>query len=273
MSTQIILFGTDEFEAIAKETGANLYSSAALIPNLKINREAETEEGKRVPTGTFYVSQDGNAVYGKPARFRPFINAFQYMEYSATDNKFPNKTIIIKSLSDEAHDELGGLKCGKISQKDQESLSETDKIAQKAIKCYRLLFGLLTMAGVTADGEPANVDELPVLWRMAGTNFNAPKVALDSITKLRHLSFQHDLILNTKREKQGSNVYYTALVEAELAEVIEFTSEDGETYKSFQEYIDRENHFVLEKWKQAKKISTNEDVYSQLELNDDISNL
>lgn len=274
MSTQLTLFGSDDFEQIAKETGANINTSPAIIPTLKINREAETETGQRIPTGTFFVSQGDVAVYGKPVTFRPFINTFQYLEYDAGANKYPNKTIIIKSLFDEAHDELGGLKCGKVSQKDLDQLTEGQRLAQKAIHCYRLLFGLVTMDGVTADGTETRIENLPVLWKMRGTNFNAPKNALDSITKLRHLFFNHNLTLNTKREKQGSNVYYTALVEADLANVIELTENDAEIYKMFQEHIDRENRYVLNKWREAKKITDSSDVMEQLELlDDDISDL
>lgn len=253
MSNELVqIFGNEDYDAIAALTGADV-SRGQLLPQLKINREAETEDGKHVPVGTYCIHQDGKAFYAKPILFRPFINAYQYMEYSPSENNFPNKSILIKSFYEEAHDELGGLKCGKVSKKAIETLGEADQAHQRNIKCYRVMFGIATLnAAVDSDQSKHNIT-VPCMWRTTGINFLAAKDALAAIAKLRHHIFQHNLVLNTKRDKQGSNVFYHALVEADLANVINFTKEDADIFKTFQEYIDNENNAVLAKWEQAKK--------------------
>lgn len=284
MSNELVktVFGTDDFDAVAAATGA--YSSGSLgLPNLKINRESENEQGQAVPVGTYCVSQDGVLVYAKTAKFRPFLNTYQYMVYDGVANKFLNKSIIIKNFNEQAIDEKGGIRCGKISAKEYLSLAErgilsdSDKVAQKQIKCYRGLYGLLTMEGVIADGTKADLANLPVLWRVSGDSFNAPKEALDVITKIRHLCFQHWLQLDKpERKKQGSNVYYVPTVTAVIDETVEFSTDDMATFSMFQQTIDRENSYVADKWRASKRHETSvEDssVLADLDLNDDISDI
>lgn len=280
----ITTFGSDQFEFVAAATGANVTQSG--LPNLKLNRNSEDEASNTVPVGTYTVSQDGIAVYAKNAKFRVFLNTYQYMAYDAATNKFTNKSIIVKNFNEQAIDEHGGIKCGKISAKELLSLSEKglvsaeDKISQRAIKCYRGVYGLLTMdEAVTADGTKAAVVDLPVLWRMSGDNFNGPKEALDAITKMRHLCFQHWLNLDKpEKKKQGSNVYYVSVVQADLANVVEFTSEDMATFQAFQTIITNENNAVAEKWRASKRISDvaiqdNASILADLDLNDSVDDL
>lgn len=274
------VFGTEDWETIAAATGANI-GNDGLLPNLKMNRSADDDEGRSVPVGTFCVAQKGTTVYGKPAQFRIFLNTYQYMVYDAKTNSFPNKSIIIKNFDEQAIDELGGVKCGKIKRKELDELvtkglvSKQEEEAQKAIKCYRGLYGLVTFENaVTADGEATTLENLPVLWRMGGDNFNAAQDTLKSIDKMRHLYFQHWIALDTERKKQGSNVWYFANMKPILSKEVEFTSDDMVTFTMFQDIINKENLGVAAKWRASKKANTADafvdGTLAELELNDDI---
>jgi len=117
-----------------------------------------------------------------------------------------------------------------------------------------------------------------VLWRMSGDNFNGPKEALDAITKMRHLCFQHWLKLDKpEKKKQGSNIYYVSVVVPDLANVVEFSTEDMATFGFFQNLITTENKAVAEKWRLSKRIADvaimDNAVLADLELNDSVDDL
>lgn len=286
MTTELIeTFGTDSYAELAAATGAYTGGST-FLPQLKINVEPVDDSGRSVPFGTYMITQDGVTIYGKvPVLFRPFLNTFQYAQYDNAVKSYVNKTVIVKSFNEEMLDEKGGVKCSRIPPKELEILKTKNLISpaelktQEQIKCYRSLYGLVTMQdAITADGEPTVVENLPCIWKTTGTNFNAAKEALDSITKIRHICFQHWLALDRlDRKKQGTVTYYEAHTTAILDKDVEFTKEDMAVFKSFKEVIDRENRFIVAKWtaakRQAEPYDLERDALKDLELNDNVSDL
>lgn len=261
-STELANIKTLDYNQIAALTGADTQTST-ILPRLKINRDPD------FPMGEYCVSQEGHSVYSKVARFRPFINAYQYQEYNPEANQFVNRSIIFKNFNEEPHDELGGLACGKVKRDLWDKLEPNEQLRQRNIKCNRLMYGTLSFP----EGE---VENLPVMFKLSGSNFMTPKDALAAITKARHQYFNHMLELTTKKQKQGSTVYYEVLVQPILKDFIEFTDEDMDTFSLLQETIDRENSFVMNKWKAVKKSQVKEDdkaLLKTLELNDDIPDL
>jgi hypothetical protein len=285
LSKELVAFGTDSWEEIAKLTGAYTGSTSSFLPNLKVNTEAVTDNDNTVPVGTYMITQDGNRIYSKTALFRPFLNTFQYITYDPKIGKYTNKSVIIKNFNEDAIDELGGVRCGKITRKELEVLQAKNLISEEDLKkqsntsCHRKLYGLVTFEeAVTETGEKTSIENLPVIWDTSRSNFNAAKNALDAITKIKHLYFQHWLQLDKpKREKNGSVVYYLVNAEAILDKEVEFTPEDMTTFKEFQMIIDRENKAVAEKWRnkkaKAEPFNLEADVLSELDLNDDISDI
>lgn len=284
MSQELATLG-NSYEEIAALTGAYVGGTGSYLPNLKINTEAVTDNDNTVPVGTYMITQDGNRVYAKTALFRPFLNTYQYQVYDGKLKKYTNKSVIIKNFNEDALDELGGVRCGKIPRKELETLkakgliSPEDIEKQESIICYRGLYGLVTFEdAITETGEKTSVENLPVLWRTSRSNFNAAQDALNAISKMKHLYFQHWLQLDKpKREKNGSVTYYIINAEPILDTEVEFTKDDMITFKSFQEMIDRENKQVAEKWRavkrQAEPFNLDRAALADLELNDDISDI
>lgn len=278
MSNEVVVFGTDDFDEISRLTGGNLNNSVVL-PQLRINRDGQIEvdgEPVLIPMGAYCVSQDGKAVYSKTAKFRPFINAFQYQTYDSATEKYTNKSVIIKNFFEEAVDEQGGLKCGKVSKEQLANLSESAAAEQKKITCYRKMYGLLTMEGTSPPSkDKIEIVDLPVVWNMARSNFNAVKNSLDAVGKMKHHIFQHQYNLPaTTKDKKGTTTFFLINVEPDLGTVLNFTSEDMATFKMFQDIIDRENKSIVNKWKASKKINSNNDSYisasKELELDDEV---
>lgn len=252
-STALQIKDTDNFNDIAKLTGQQVNTTQSFLARLTINRDFSTEDNKAIPPGTYKV--EGNeqpAVYFKTLQFRPYMNSFQYAKYNAETNKFVNKSVLFKSWSDEAIDELGGIKCGKIPNKKAINLTPEQAAIQKTIKCYRFLYGTVTGTGTDADGKDVELNEYPVLWRSTGSAFQPVGDALDILTKAQRPSFTHQFELGLKREKQGSNVYFIPVLKVDLRTYRTIQDVDMELLVKFQDTLNFENVAVIEKYKKAK---------------------
>jgi hypothetical protein len=239
-------------QAIGQDDGSN---RGVNIPRLGINRSPEDDDGNQLPVGHLftYDSTVGQNVFGKPVTFRPFISAMQYMHYDPEKSEYVNRSIIFKNWKEEAIDILGGTKCGKIPFKERPSLTPEQLAEQRTIRCYRLLYGLLSFKGKKANGEDHEVTNLPVLWRVTGTAFAPVGSALDQINKRKKLMFTCTFSIDSKRQKKGGNVYYTPEISVNADANLEMSKEEMETLGVFQEVINTENAQVVSLYNDAKK--------------------
>ena len=239
-------------QAIGQDDGSNMGNN---IPRLAINRTPEDDDGNQLPVGHFYTydSKIGQNVFGKPITIRPFISAMQYMHYDADKGEYINRSIIFKSWKEEAIDILGGTKCGKIPFKERSSLTPEQLEQQRTIRCYKLVYGLLSFKdGKTAQGANHDVENLPVLYRVTGTAFSPVSAALDQLKKRKKLMFNSTLSLDTKRQKKGGNVFYVPEIAVNADANLQLSDTDMETLKVFQESIDTENEEVVGLYNTAK---------------------
>ena len=257
MSNDVQAFHNLSTEEIMKLTGQDDGSQmgSGTLPRLTINRAGEDDDGNSLRTGvyTIYDPESEDRVYGlkdKTVQFRPFINAYQYMEYDAADNKYASTSVIFKSWKDEPIDTKGGVRCGKVIGKDKEQLTDAEIDAQKNIKCYRLVYGLLSMECTKANGDATAVKDMPVLWRVTGMNFKPIGETLKGLKGRNSLMFNHVLNLSSKRKKNGDNIFYIASIGVDDKQV-EFSKKDLEHMDMFNDLINEENLKVSEQWKQA----------------------
>jgi hypothetical protein len=239
-------------QAIGQDDGSNAGNN---IPRLAINRTPEDDDGNQLPVGHYftYDSTVGQNVFGKPVTLRPFVSAMQYMHYDAEKGEYINRSIIFKSWKEEAIDILGGTKCGKIPFKERSSLTPEQLEQQRTIRCYKLVYGLLSFKdGKTAQGEPHVVKDLPVLYRVTGTAFSPVTSALDQLKKRKKLMFNCTFSLDTKRQKKGGNVFYVPEIAVNADANLQLSDMDMETLKVFQESIDIENTEVVDLYNTAK---------------------
>ena len=239
-------------QAIGQDDGSNLGNN---IPRLAINRTPEDDDGNQLPVGHFYTydSNIGQNVFGKPVTLRPFISAMQYMHYDAEKGEYINRSIIFKSWKEEAIDILGGTRCGKIPFKERSTLTPEELERQRTIRCYKLVYGLLSFKdGKTAQGNAHSVENLPVLYRVTGTAFSPVSAALDQLKKRKKLMFNCTFSLDTKRQKKGGNVFYIPEIGVNADTNLQLSDTDMETLKVFQESIDTENAEVVDSYNSAK---------------------
>ena len=239
-------------QAIGQDDGS---STGTNIPRLAINRSPEDDDGNQLPVGHFYTydSNVGQNVFGKPVTLRPFISAMQYMHYDADKGEYVNRSIIFKSWREEAIDILGGTKCGKIPFKERSSLTPEQLEQQRTIRCYKLVYGLLSFnKGKTSQGHDHNIENIPVLYRVTGTAFSPVTAALDLLKKRKKLMFNCTFSLDTKRQKKGGNVFYIPEIGVNADTNLQLSDTDMETLKVFQESIDTENAEVVDSYNSAK---------------------
>jgi len=175
------------------------------------------------------------------------------MHYDPEKSEYVNRSIIFKNWKEEAIDILGGTKCGKIPFKERPSLTPEQLAEQRTIRCYRLLYGLLSFKGTKANGEDHTLANLPVLWRVTGTAFSPVGSALDQINKRKKLMFTTTFSIDSKRQKKGGNVYYTPEISVNADANLQMSKEDMETLTVFQDIINTENSEVVDLYKDAKK--------------------
>ena len=239
-------------QAIGQDDGS---STGTNIPRLAINRSPEDDDGNQLPVGHFYTydSNVGQNVFGKPVTLRPFISAMQYMHYDADKGEYVNRSIIFKSWREEAIDILGGTKCGKIPFKERSSLTPEQLEQQRTIRCYKLVYGLLSFnKGKTSQGNDHVIENIPVLYRVTGTAFSPVTAALDLLKKRKKLMFNCTFSLDTKRQKKGGNVFYVPEISVNADANLQLSDTDMETLKVFQESIDVENKEVIDLYNSAK---------------------
>ena len=256
-------------QAIGQDDGSNMGTN---IPRLTINRTPEDDDGNQLPVGHFstYDSNVGQNVYGKPITFRPFISAMQYMHYDADKGEYVNRSIIFKSWKEEAIDILGGTRCGKIPFKDRSTLTPEELEQQRTIRCYKLVYGLLSFNnGKTAQGNAHNVENLPALYRVTGTAFSPVSAALDQLKKRKKLMFNCTFTIDTKRQKKGGNVFYVPEISVNAEENLQLSDMDMETLKVFQDSITTENTEIIAGYNKAKNSKDNIDAKIVEEVSED----
>ena len=244
-------------QAIGQDDGSNAGNN---IPRLAINRTPEDDDGNQLPVGHYftYDSNVGQNVFGKPITLRPFISAMQYMHYDADKGEYVNRSIIFKSWREEAIDILGGTKCGKIPFKERSSLTPEQLERQRTIRCYKLVYGLLSFnKGKTSQGNDHSLENIPVLYRVTGTAFSPVTAALDLLKKRKKLMFNCTFSLDTKRQKKGGNVFYVPEISVNEYANLQLSDTDMETLKVFQESIDVENKEVIDLYNSAKSKGAN----------------
>ena len=244
-------------QAIGQDDGSSLGTN---IPRLAINRTPEDDDGNQLPVGHFYTydSSIGQNVFGKPVTLRPFISAMQYMHYDAEKGEYINRSIIFKSWKEEAIDILGGTKCGKIPFKERSTLTPEQLEQQRTIRCYKLVYGLLSFKdGKTAQGNQHSIENIPVLYRVTGTAFSPVSAALDQLKKRKKLMFNCTFTLDTKRQKKGGNVFYVPEIQVNAEENLQLSDMDMETLKVFQDSINEENDEVIAAYNKAKSSKLN----------------
>ena len=231
-------------------------SKRSFLPRLSINRQSEDEEGNVLPMGsfTFYHDESGSTVYAKEVSFRPFLNRYQYMAYDPEERKYTSRSIVFQNWDQDAIDSTGTLRCGKVPAKNRDTLSAKDAAKQRDIKCYRMMYGVVSATvEIPSTGDSAEVVNYPVLWRATGTSWGIIGDAQKLITQRKQPLMNYPWTLTTERAKAGGNIFYKPVIKVDFSEVVALTDADYETLVVFGEMLKEENGLIEEEYVDAKR--------------------
>lgn len=226
------------------------------FPFLNINAAHENDEQKPIPAGTFTFTKDAKrwfSVKGEPVTFRVFLRVYQYSVYDEKEQKVVNRSRLIRSFNEEAYDEKGTIKCGKVSRKEVDKLTPAQKEKQEEIKCSQILYGVVGgNFECPATNEKQTLSNFPVIWRTNGSNFMSMGNAIDQLFSKNKPFLQVDMSITLRREKNGSVVYYVAEPTFDLTKPPVWDNErDLPVMKEFVELVNTANQAITDKYKEA----------------------
>ena len=219
--------------------GQTVDTNRPILSRLQINRDAEDDEGNRLPTGHYFVYHPEleQNIYGQTVEFRPFYTAYQYMAYNPAEKKYTSRSVIFKNWKEDIIDTSGGTRCGKLPEAKKVNLNPTELELQKQIKCYKMTYG-------TVHFKDVEVKDFPVLWRNTGTNYNIVNEAFTGLTNLGKPMFKYTLTLGTEKRKAGAVRFFVATYKINKDAELDFTTKDEKTLESFLTIINSENKSV-----------------------------
>jgi hypothetical protein len=254
-------------------------SKRSFLPRLSINRQSEDEEGNVLPMGSyaFYHDESGGTVYAKEVSFRPFLNRYQYMAYDPEERKYTSRSIVFQNWDQDAIDSTGTLRCGKVPAKNHDTLSAKDAAKQRDIKCYRMMYGVVSATVENpSTGDSTEVVNYPLLWRATGTSWGIIGDAQRLVTQKKQPLMSYPWTLTTERAKAGGNIFYKPVIRLDFSEVVALTDADYDTLVVFGEMLKEENAVIEDEHREAKRKlhNSNDDALEAMitEVEDDTIN-
>ena len=249
----------NNLQDLAKKLGAGGQASSNIImPELKINYDAQDDDGKAMPLGEMFVRENGkdeNYFYSKNVTFRPISQMHQYSIYSASEKKIVCKSRLIADFFEEARDTRGTLRCGKPTSKEMRGMTDDQRTKFSEIKNQRLIRGLVSFTGKNLSGEEKTYENYPVLMRLNGQNnyqvdasnkLFAPfeKQYLKQVPRGSSL-WNFNIDITTERHKNAAKkVYFTYEYTTDFKDQLPMEKDLYDTIKMVEEIIDSENAYV-----------------------------
>ena len=173
---QVATIDQSEVNALLAELGggADSEQDTIKIPFLKVQYEPEDKQDRPVPRGHFFLQGEDDPVYAKSVKVHVMAQYYQYREQNPDTYKIVNKTILLDDIrkNREARDMLGGFMCGRPDAKALKMLEpDEQKMWRKKVKATRILRGVTSYIGKTADGEEKVVENQPFQLYLTGSNF------------------------------------------------------------------------------------------------------
>ncbi len=250
-------FSADTAEVSAGPNLARMAQVQAPIMREQVDEDGELEEKVVVPLGAYKLTDtEGNTVYSRSATIRLFAQRQQWTQWDSDSNTM-NKTVMATVLKGDLKDTKGTFNLGRPSKyvKDWEALDEDTKAIIRSVKNTKVLFGKVKLGkviddnGVAVAGYDSEVD-----FTMDVKNADSKRsldAALKDIVSKKLLPIEHTIKLTSKKEKMSTNSYATVV--ASLGSKVSMKDDDQDTLRSFVDYIDNSNDYILSEWKKLNK--------------------
>lgn len=236
-------------------------SKQSSLASLRINYDADTEEGHTLKRGTWKVWNGSENVYADSVVINPMLRTFEYSIYDQEEGAFTCRSVQRKKMTEAFPDNSGGMKCGRLTRSEEQDLAEDDPrlLLSKSVTCNIIIYGQLDMKdAVNAAGETSPVENLPFVGYFKRSGFRPMNDFIQQ--KLGKIPLPTALVeLKTKRMANGGVTYW--IPQPELVKEVSFTPERKELMQKFLDTVGAANAKILGEHKEAlKQVMSDEDV-------------
>lgn len=243
---QVAVVDENEVKNILAELGGE-EEQQIKIDFLKICHDGEDKQGREIKRGLVSLSNQPEPIWASEAKIHVLAQYFQYREQDET-GKVVNKSVLMPDFrKGEPIDMKGTLRCGKPTRKALNQMSEDDRrMWASKVKTTRIIRGLISYSGETADGEKHTIENVPFQHYMKGMGYNDFEKIIDTLPYGKKF---HEFVLNLKTEKRGKYYYTTFAIDFNTPAVL--SVDVAETAKVFQSMANQENTTIQRKYNEA----------------------
>lgn len=196
--------------------------------------------------GQFTITGEDDPVFAKTVRIRVLSQMFQWQHFDNDEKKLLNKTVMIPNFRQEPIDMKGGVRCGKPASKVFRELDKAEQKKYKDINCVRQLRALVSYAGVTAEGVEVEVENVPVIIQLKGSNFSPfEDEFIKKLPRGKNL-YDYWATVSTTEHENGDVTYWVWHYEPDLANFAPLDRDTIDTMYRFADLIEAENKRIRE---------------------------
>ena len=255
MTDQIALQETNlSNNEIADVLGASSSGGTATkIPTLAINYDPDFKMG-----GIYlkYASESPDNIHAtSEVRFRAFSSHVQWQHWG--ESGLINKSTLVKYKNNrgkqtEARDQLGGVCCGLPDYDTFWALTQPERDALSGRDCYRIVRGLISFTGKSADGTEHVVENQPVIFKGKGRNYGAftPEVS-NKVPDGKNLWDFESILSVEQKINVHKKKYWVMHFDYQLGNQLVMDQSIEDTRNHILELVVGENRRVEEKYKEA----------------------
>jgi len=253
-------FNADDTDALMEASGQGGKTSGQVgLPRLNINYDAETEDGKSLPRGSWKMYLDGRFIYADEVVVQPILRTFEYSVWDQESGTFSSKSVQKPTLSGMFPDTTGGNKCGRLTRDEEDRLPKDDiaYLNSRAVVCNQVIYGKISGTFKDADGKEVVVEAQPVVAYFKRSGFKPINDFIVGLTKQKKLMQKCEVSLTTHRHKNGSVTFWTPV--PTLKSVVDITEGDKELMGMFAETVKGHNESVMNQHREAMKLVADDD--------------
>ena len=254
MDQLVSAFSDDDTATFMELTGQAKSTSNVGLPRLNINYDTETDDGVALTRGSWKMFLDGEFLYAKEVFIRPILRTFEWSVYDMEQGTFTCKSVQKPTLAGEFPDTSAGNKCGRLSAKEEELLSDDDplKVKSRSAVCNQVIYGQVSGAFTKADGTKVDVKDKPFVSYFKRSGFKPIRDFIDSLTRQKKIMQKVMIKLTTSRVKSGSVTYYVPV--PTLHSEVQVSDSDKSLMKDISETVKAHNENVLIQHREAQKL-------------------
>ena len=230
--------------------------------SLRINYDADTDDGHTLKRGTWKVWNGTENVFSDSVFITPMLRTFEYNIFDAEEGAMVARSVQRKKMTDAFPDNNGGMKCGRLTRQEEDGLGQDDArlLLSKSVTCNVIVYGKLDMPdGKTAAGKKAPLENLPFVGYFKRSGFRPMNDFIQQKLGNKIPLPTAYIELKTKRMSNGGVTYW--IPQPELVKEVQFTPESKELMQKFMDTVAASNAKIINEHKDAKKqIVSDEDV-------------